>query len=81
MKKLNFLPAEVLEEIKKLETTPGFLNLKQVAVAFGVKYGTIRVFNMSEMLPKPDNNSGKGQALLWLPSTIAPFIQQYRKGK
>ena len=69
----------MLEDIKELETTPGFLNLKQVAVAFGVKYGTIRVFNMSEMLPKPDNNSGKGQALLWLPETIIPEIKKYRK--
>ena len=81
MELLNFLPKNILAEINKNEYVQGYLTLPQVAIGCGFSLQTMRVLSMTGQLPKPDSTEKKGYPLLWLPSTIAPFIQQYRKGK
>jgi hypothetical protein len=81
MEKLSFLPKTLLAEIKKKSYIPGYLTMEQIAIACEATVQTIRVMNMAKQLPQPNSFHSKGKPLLWLPSTIAPFIEQYRKGK
>ena len=79
MEELNFLAEDILKKIMHEEDVPAYLNRAQLAEACSVKVPTVQSWSDKKQLPDPDLIVGPKH--YWLPSTIAPFIQQYRKGK
>lgn len=75
------VPEVIMAKIQEIEDLPNYLNRNQIALALEVSTGTIDNWRSANRRDLPAIDLQVGLKKYWLPSTIAPFIEMYRRSK